>query len=145
MFLDINGKMVLKSSTASMESLKNYIIRQLDNLDIETTKVENDVIHWKGPSIWWFNPIAMFRGLEGKISLNITPPGDLVVNYSVSLLLIRVILIMFSLIFVIVHFLGGMPFIMMLIMIGLIWVFMYGFTWLTTALMFRGFIERVLE
>lgn len=144
MFLDINGKITVKPTIDNVEALKNYVIRQLNNFDIDVTKVEGNIIHWKGSPFGWFNPLAMFRGMEGKICMNITPNGDLVVNYFASLLLVRVILLMFSIMFVIVHLLGGMPFTMMLVMIGLIWFFMYGFTWLTTASMFRGLIERVL-
>ncbi len=143
MFLDIKGTISLKSQAPDVDILRNAISRGLNEHQAKVSINQEGAILWQGS---WLN-LFPFRqrlwGLKGRINLIENSQGVVRIDYFLSLIVNRILCIIFSLSTILMYLLRGIELPGWLIFNLVIWFWLYGFYYLIIKLWFRGFLKRL--
>lgn len=143
-FFDVRGS--IKIESAKSRAIYSAIVDSLTPLAANVYLPDERTIEFKGPWIWWHNWQLLLPVSFGQVKIENTPL--VVLKYQISMLRLRVICAVSTVILFFIILLGSSPSpkpIYALKIVSLSWVWLYGMNWLIFTLRFRSFLNRAIS
>ena len=154
MFLDVKGIFTTEKIDTDIENTKKRIIEGFNAVHAKTNVNQSGEISWRGSYfpyefmklVPWGLIQRMFWLMKGRIAIQKNPKGGLDLQYQVSLLLYRILLVIVNTVTLYYYLSTNVMLSKIVLFVALEWLFLYGAAYLSAKFGMNSFLsEQILN